>query len=90
MLLDEDRQALMAPNGSTVLLTGMEFRLLRYFMLHPGQVLSKTRLREHVYDWDEDPDSNVIEVYVRRLREKCGKDIIHTRRGQVYVFRAPH
>lgn len=90
MLLDEDRQALMAPNGSTVLLTGMEFRLLRYFMLHPCQVLSKTRLREHVYDWDEDPDSNVIEVYVRRLREKCGKDIIHTRRGQVYVFRAPH
>ena len=90
MLLDEDRQALMAPNGSTVLLTGMEFRLLRYFMLHPGQILSKTRLREHVYDWDEDPDSNVIEVYVRRLREKCGKDIIHTRRGQVYVFRAPH
>ena len=48
------------------------------------------RLREHVYDWDEDHDSNVIEVYVRRLRVECGKDIIHTRRGQGYVFRVPH
>jgi DNA-binding response OmpR family regulator len=90
MWLDEDRQALITPNGSTVLLTGMEFRLLRYFMLHPCKVLSKTRLREHVYDWDANHDSNVIEVYVRRLREKCGKDIIHTRRGQGYVFQAPN
>ena len=90
LTLDEDRQAVIMPNGATVLLTGMEFRLLRYFMLHSFQVLSKTRLAEHVYDWDEDHDSNVIEVYVKRLRQKCGKHIIHTRRGQGYVFQAPH
>jgi DNA-binding response OmpR family regulator len=90
LTLDEAQQAVIMPNGATVLLTGMEFRLLRYFMLHPFQVLSKTRLAEHVYDWDEDHDSNVIEVYVKRLRQKCGKNIIHTRRGQGYVFQAPH
>jgi DNA-binding response OmpR family regulator len=90
LTLDEAQQAVSMPNGATVLLTGMEFRLLRYFMLHPFQVLSKTRLAEHVYDCDEDHDSNVIEVYVKRLRQKCGKNIIHTRRGQGYVFQAPH
>jgi DNA-binding response OmpR family regulator len=67
-------------------LTGVEFRLLRYCMLHPGRILSKTCLTEHVYEQDADKDSNVIEVYIRRLREKLGKDIITTRRGQGYVF----
>ena len=67
-------------------LTGVEFRLLRYCMLHPGRILSKTRLTEHVYEQDADKDSNVIEVYIKRLREKLGKDIISTRRGQGYVF----
>ena len=67
-------------------LTGTEFRLLRYFMLHPGRILSRASLTEHVYEEDADRDSNVIEVYVRRLREKLGKDIITTRRGQGYVF----
>lgn len=67
-------------------LTGTEFRLLRYFMLHPGRILSRSRLTEHVYEEDADRDSNVIEVYVRRLREKLGRDVITTRRGQGYVF----
>lgn len=67
-------------------LTGIEYRLLRYCMLHPGRILSKSRLTEHIYEQDADKDSNVIEVYVRRLREKLGKDIITTRRGQGYVF----
>ena len=67
-------------------LTGTEFRLLRYFMLHPGRILSRSRLTEHVYEQDADRDSNVIEVYVRRLREKLGQDIITTRRGQGYIF----
>jgi DNA-binding response OmpR family regulator len=67
-------------------LTGTEFRLLRYFMLHPGHILSKSRLTEHVYEQDADKDSNVIEVYVNRLRQKLGSDVIQTRRGQGYVF----
>jgi DNA-binding response OmpR family regulator len=83
--LDEDRQQ-ATRGGNVIPLTGTEFRLLRYFMLHAGQVLSKSRLTEHVYENDADKDSNVIEVYVRRLRERIGCDLIHTRRGQGYVF----
>jgi DNA-binding response OmpR family regulator len=84
--LDEDTQTLTAEDGRRCELTGTEFRLLRYFMLHPGQLLSKSRLAEHVYDHDGDKDSNVIEVYVNRLRQKVGRDLIQTRRGQGYVF----
>ncbi len=88
--LDEDTQTAFLPDGSSVSLTGTEFRLLRYFMLNQGKLLSKSRLTEHVYDFDSDKDSNVIEVYVRRLRQKLGDDLIQTRRGQGYVFGVPH
>ncbi len=86
LMLDEERQQVRLADGRELPLTGTEFRLLRYFMLHPGRILSKTRLTEHVYDMDFDRDSNVMEVYVRRLRDKIGKDMIQTRRGQGYVF----
>lgn len=86
LTLDEERQVLVAGDGQEQVLTGTEFRLLRYLMLHPGQVLSKSRLTEHVYEFDADRDSNVIEVYVKRLRQKIGSDRIQTRRGQGYVF----
>ena len=85
--LDEARQCLVDAANATQALTGTEFRLLRYFMRHPGEVLSKTRLSEHVYDYDSERDSNVIEVYVRRLRTLLGPDSIETRRGQGYVFK---
>ncbi len=84
--LDEDRQAVRGSDGVDITLTGTEFRLLRYFMLHPGELLSKTRLTEHVYDYESDKDSNLIEVYINRLRQKLGRDLIQTRRGQGYVF----
>lgn len=84
-VLDEETQTVS--NGEqTHQLTGTEFRLLRYFMLNPGKVLSKSRLTEHVYEMDADKDSNVIEVYVKRLRDLLGPDIITTRRGQGYIF----
>jgi DNA-binding response OmpR family regulator len=86
--LDEDARRLVGPDGRSVELTGIEFRLLRCFMLHPGQVLSKTQLTEHVYHYDGERDSNVIEVYVNRLRQKLGPDLIPTRRGHGYVFGA--
>lgn len=86
--LDEQTQSIILNNGEHHDLTGTEFRLLRYFMLHPGHVLSKTVLTEHIYEYDEDKDSNVIEVYVNRLRQKIGADLIQTRRGQGYVFGA--
>ena len=88
--LDEDHQTVRGSDGVGITLTGTEFRLLRYFMLHPGELLSKTRLTEHVYDYDSDKDSNLIEVYINRLRQKLGRDLIQTRRGQGYVFGSAH
>jgi DNA-binding response OmpR family regulator len=87
--LDEEKQLVKTDDGLEFELTGTEFRLLRYFMLNTNKILSKTQLTEHVYDYDSDKDSNVIEVYVKRLRQKLGKDIIETRRGQGYIFK-PH
>ncbi len=86
LTLDEAHQQVVLEDGERIDLTGTEFRLLRYFMLHPGQILSKSRLIEHVYDQDFDRDSNLIEVYVRRLRTRIGRQRIETRRGQGYLF----
>ena len=86
LTLDEETQCLVDRRGERHVLTGTEYRLLRYFMLNPGQVLSKSRLAEHVYDYDSDKDSNVMEVYVNRLRQKIGSEMIQTRRGQGYIF----
>lgn len=87
LCLDEEQQTVTTEDGQLHKLTGIEFRLLRYFLLHAGKVLSKSRLTEHIYDFDSEKDSNVIEVYVRRLRQIVGNNRIETRRGQGYVFR---
>jgi DNA-binding response OmpR family regulator len=83
--LDESRQCVS--HGAQVIdLTVAEFRLLRYFMLHPQQLLSKGQLTEHLYDGENERDSNVLEVHVNRLRGKLGRAVIETRRGQGYRF----
>jgi DNA-binding response OmpR family regulator len=84
--LDVARQRVHTRAGAEVALTATEFRLLRYFMLNPGLILSKQQLTEHTYDDDSDKDSNVLEVYIRRLRHKLTDSLIETRRGQGYVF----
>ena len=84
--LDEERQQVTLTDGGIVELTGTEFRLLRYMMINAGKLLSKSRLTEHVYEGDADRDSNVIESYIKRLRQKIGKTLIETRRGQGYIF----
>lgn len=83
--LDESRQCVTA-GDEVVDLTAAEFRLLRYFMLHPGQILSKSHLADHLYDGETERDSNVIEVHVNHLRGKLGRNVIETRRGQGYRF----
>jgi DNA-binding response OmpR family regulator len=88
--LDEQDQSVRLPNGEKLSLTGTEFKLLRYLMLNPGRLLSKSTLTEHVYQFDSDKDSNVIEVYINRLRQKLGSDLIRTRRGQGYIFGRDH
>ncbi|MFJ3487276.1 response regulator transcription factor [Pseudomonas sp. NPDC090202] len=83
--LDEGRQCVIR-DGQDIQLTSAEFRLLRYFMLHPEQILSKSHLAEHLYDGENERDSNVIEVHVNHLRRKLGREAIETRRGQGYRF----
>ena len=74
--------------GVSVELTSREFTLLEYFMRHPDEVLNRTRIREHVWDDSFDGDSNVVDVYVRYLREKIDRtfklDMIETVRGAGY------
>jgi len=83
--LDESRQC-VSRGEQVIELTAAEFRLLRYFMLHAGQILSKSHLAEHLYDGETERDSNVIEVHVNHLRRKLGREVIETRRGQGYRF----
>ncbi len=83
--LDESRQC-VSRGAEKIELTAAEFRLLRYFMLHPQQLLSKGHLAEHLYDGETERDSNVLEVHVNRLRGKLGREVIETKRGQGYRF----
>lgn len=83
--LDEERQSAWL-DQEEVELTGAEFRMLRYFMLNPGRLLSKIALSEHLYDGESERDSNVVEVHINRLRRKLGGQVIQTRRGQGYLF----
>ncbi len=77
-------------NEEVVELTSYEYKVLEYLMLHAGEVISKTDLTEHLYDQDFDRDSNVIEVFIRRLRNKLDPDKqlqpIETLRGRGYRF----
>lgn len=86
LALDESRQQVSGAGLEGVQLSATEFKLLRYFMLHSGQLLSKTRLAEHLYEYESERDSNVIEVQINHLRRKVGRQSIETRRGQGYVF----
>jgi len=85
--LDTSRQTVRV-NGAMVDLTAYEYRLIEYLMLHPGKVISKSELAEHVYEEESDRDSNVIEVFIGRLRRKLDphNDInpIETLRGRGY------
>jgi len=84
--LDENKQSVRTGDDQDHALTGIEFRLLRYMMMHQNEILSKQQLSDHIYDDASDKDSNVIEVYVRRLRNILGDQAITTKRGQGYVF----
>jgi two-component system copper resistance phosphate regulon response regulator CusR len=70
--------------GRTVDLSAREFALAETFLRHPGQVLSREQLLSHVWGYDFDPGSNVVDVYVRYLRRKLGAERIVTVRGMGY------
>jgi two-component system, OmpR family, response regulator len=77
-------------NGTRVVeLTAREFALAEVFLRHPDQVLSREQLLSHVWGYDFDPGSNVVDVYVRYLRRKLGDSVIETVRGMGYRFASP-
>lgn len=76
--------------GEQIDLAPQEYRLLEYLLRHPGEVLTRTRLAEQVWDMNFDGDSNVVDVAIRRLRRKVDdpyqRKLIHTLRGVGYVL----
>jgi len=80
-------------SGQEIELLATEYRLLEYLMRHAEQVVSRTMLFEHVWDYNFDPQTNVIDVHMSRLRKKIDKPfnnaLIHTIRGTGYVIRPP-
>jgi len=78
-------------DGSPIALSPKEFAVLEQFMRHPGEVLSRSRILDHVWDLAYEGQSNVVDVYVRYLRDKVdrpfGRETIETVRGVGYILR---
>jgi DNA-binding response OmpR family regulator len=78
--------------GRAIRLTAKEYALLELLMLHPGQILGRAQIAEHVWDEKFDPLSNIIDAYVKRLRKKIDhgfeRPLIHTRRSEGYMLSA--
>jgi two-component system, OmpR family, response regulator len=92
--LELDRLSHRVTRGeSEIVLQPREFRLLEYLMKHGGQVVTRTMLLENVWDYHFDPQTNVIDVHMSRLRSKIDKGfarpLLHTVRGAGYVIREP-
>ena len=77
-------------NGKEISLSAKEFALLELFMMHPNEIISRQRISEHLWDMNFEPRSNVIESFVKFLRQKVDKgfktQLIHTSRGSGYFF----
>ncbi|HUS38350.1 MAG: response regulator transcription factor [Pirellulales bacterium] len=89
MVIDTTHQSVKR-NGEFIELTAREFALLEYLALRMGEVVSRTDIWEHVYDFNSNATSNVVDVYIGYLRRKIERSgrpkLIHTRRGQGYVL----
>jgi len=90
-LILDPAQRIVSRGGEKIDLTSKEFALLEYFMRNPGRVLTRTMIIEHVWNYDFDTMTNIIDVYVNYLRKKIesghGAKLIHTVRGVGYVMK---
>lgn len=75
--------------GRPMTLTQQEYKMLAYLMLSKDRVVSRSELVEHVYARDRDPDSNVVDVLIGRIRRRLGSDFIETVRGRGFLIRTP-
>ncbi len=85
----DTRYSRVTVGGQTLTLTSHEYRVLDYLMHHPGQIVSRSDLIEHIYAQDFDRDSNTVEVFIARLRKKLPEGVIETVRGLGYRLVAP-
>tara|TARA_B100001013_G_scaffold164294_1_gene98324 strand:- start:1149 stop:1820 length:672 start_codon:yes stop_codon:yes gene_type:complete len=83
--LDTSRSKVMV-NGRKVILTSREYKIFSYLIYNQGKVVSRTELTEHTYDKNFDRDSNVIDAFIKKIRNKIGIDCITTVRGMGYRF----
>ncbi len=82
----DGRSRRVTVDGQELDLTAREFTMLETFLRHPGQVLTREQLLSHVWGYDHDPGSNVVDVHVSALRRKIGPTLIETIRGLGYRF----
>lgn len=75
-------------NGEALILTQREYILLELFLLQPKQVISRAQIEDKLYSWDQEIESNAVEVHIHNLRKKISKDFILTRRGLGYQLGA--
>jgi DNA-binding response OmpR family regulator len=90
LILDPARR-IVSRGGEKIELTAKEMALLEYFMRNPGRVLTRTQMIEHVWNYDFDTTTNIIDVYINYLRKKVDSGrapkLIHTVRGVGYVLK---
>jgi two-component system, OmpR family, response regulator len=79
------RSRTVARAGKPVRLTGREYALVELLALNRGKLVTRTQIYEHLFDENDDSLSNLVEVHVKNIRKKLGRDFIETRRGQGYV-----
>ena len=87
--IDMERQCLIK-NGVSVSLRPKPYQLIEYLILHQGSVISKETLLDHLYGWDNHPETNTIEVFIRDIRKIIGDGYIVTRRGFGYSIKSPN
>ena len=85
----DTRTSAVYGQGQPLKLTALELKILSSMMHNPGRIISRGELVEHIYRQDFDRDSNTIEVFIRRIRQKVGHDVIETVRGLGYKLVQP-
>lgn len=83
LVIDEARRQVRL-DGREIFLSRREYAILHALAAHPGHILSRTRLEDRIYGWQEEIESNAVEVHIHKLRSKLGRDLIETVRGEGY------
>jgi two-component system OmpR family response regulator len=85
----DSRNSQATVSGMPINLTAQEVAVLSYLFHHKNRLVSRSELSDHIYEYDNDRDSNTIAVFVNRLRKKLGNELIDTVRGRGYVIKIP-